>query len=45
MVRRMLSEGLISQAEYGQMEQIFLEKYKPLIGSIYAEIPLTPCPS
>ena len=45
MVRWMLSEGLISQAEYGQMEQIFLEKYKPLIGSIYAEIPLTPCPS
>ena len=45
MVRRMLSEGLISQAEYRQMEQIFLEKYKPLIGSIYAEIPLTPCPS
>ena len=36
MVRRMRSEGLISQAEYGQMEQIFLEKYKPLIGSIYA---------
>ena len=45
MVRRMLSEGLISQAEYRQMEQIFLEKYKPLIGSIYAEIPLTPRPS
>ena len=45
MVRRMLSEGLISQAEYRQMEQIFIEKYKPLIGSIYAEIPLTPCPS
>ena len=45
MVRRMLSAGLVSQAEYGQMEQIFLEKYKPLIGSIYAEIPLTPCPS
>ena len=37
MVRRMLSEGLISQVEYGQMEQIFLEKYKPMIGSIYAE--------
>ena len=45
MVRQMLSEGLISQAEYGQMEQIFLEKYKPLIGSIYAGMALTPCPS
>ena len=45
MVRRMLSEGLISQEEYARVEQVFLEKYKPLIGSIYAEIPLTPCPS
>jgi hypothetical protein len=45
MVRRMLSEGLISLEEYAKVEQIFLEKYKPLIGSIYAEIPLTPCPS
>lgn len=45
MVRRMLSEGLISQEEYARVEQVFLEKYKPLIGSIYAEIPLTPRPS
>ena len=45
MVRRMRSEGLISQEEYERVERIFLEKYKPLIGSIYAEIPLTPCPS
>ena len=45
MVRRMRSEGLISQEEYARVEQVFLEKYKPLIGSIYAEIPLTPCPS
>ena len=45
MVRRMLSEGLISLEEYAKVEQIFLEKYKPLIGSIYAEIPLTPRPS
>ena len=44
-VRRMHSEGLISQEEYARVEQVFLEKYKPLIGSIYAEIPLTPCPS
>ena len=45
MVRRMLAEGRISLEEYAKVEQIFLEKYKPLIGSIYAEIPLTPCPS
>ena len=37
MVRRMRSAGLISSEEYAKVEQIFLEKYKPLIGSIYAE--------
>jgi len=31
------SAGLISSEEYAKVEQIFLEKYKPLIGSIYAE--------
>ena len=45
MVRRMRSAGLISSEEYVKVEQIFLEKYKPLIGSVYAEIPLTPCSS
>ena len=45
MVRRMHSEGLISQEEYARVEQVFLEKYKPLIGSIYAGMALTPCPS
>ena len=45
MVRRMRSAELISSEEYAKVEQIFLEKYKPLIGSVYAEIPLTPCPS
>ena len=45
MVRRMRSTGIISSEEYAKVEQIFLEKYKPMIGSIYAEIPLTPCPS
>ena len=44
-VRRMHSEGLISQEEYARVEQVFLEKYKPLIGSIYAGMALTPCPS
>ena len=44
-VRRMHSEGLISQEEYARVEQVFLEKYKPLIGSTYAGMALTPCPS
>ena len=45
MVRRMRSEGLISQEEYERVERIFLKKYKPLIGTVYAGIALTPCPS
>lgn len=45
MVRRMRSEGLISQEEYERVERIFLEKYKPLIGTVYAGMALTPCPS
>lgn len=36
MVRRMQSEGLISSEEYERVEQIFLKKYKPLIGAVYA---------
>ena len=45
MVRRMHSEGLISPEEYERVEQIFLKKYKPLIGTVYAGMALTPCPS
>lgn len=45
MVRRMHSEGLISSEEYERVEQIFLKKYKPLIGTVYAGMALTPCPS
>ena len=45
MVRRMHSEGLISLEEYERVERIFLEKYKPLIGTVYEGMALTPCPS
>ena len=45
MVRRMHSDGLISPEEYAKVERIFLKKYKPLIGTVYAEMALTPCPS
>ena len=41
----MRSERLISPEEYERVERIFLEKYKTLIGTVYAGIPLTPCPS
>jgi len=45
MVRRMHSDGLISLEEYERVERIFLKKYKPLIGTVYAGMALTPCPS
>ena len=45
MVRRMHSDGLISPEEYAKVERIFLKKYKPLIGTVYAGMALTPCPS
>ena len=45
MVRRMHSEGLISPEEYERVEQIFLKKYRPLIGTVYVGMALTPCPS
>ncbi len=43
MVRRMLFEGLISADEYAQMEWLFLKKYRPIIGSLYARQALTTC--
>lgn len=45
MVRRMHSDGLISPEEYAKVERIFFKKYKPLIGTVYAGMALTPCPS
>lgn len=38
--RKMLSEGLISEDEYCQIDTIFLEKYQPIIGTLFSEIPL-----
>jgi len=39
--RRMLSEGLISEEEYCQIDTIFTEKYKPIFGTLFSEISLT----
>ena len=41
MVRRMLSEGMISEEEYRQMDKVFLEKYHPIIGTLFSDISLT----
>ena len=38
MVRRMLAEGLITEKEYRQIDTMFLEKYRPLFGTLCSEI-------
>lgn len=39
--RKMLSEGLISEEEYCQIDTIFREKYKPVFGTLFSDISLT----
>ena len=39
--RKMLKEGIISEKEYNQIDAIFLEKYKPVLGKLFSEIDLT----
>lgn len=34
--KAMLSEGLISKEEYQVIDTIFIEKYRPLFGGLYA---------
>lgn len=41
MVRRMLREGIISEDEYARVYRIFLEKYKPLLGTLFSNVALT----
>ncbi len=39
--RRMLSQGLISEEEYCQIDTIFLEKYRPVFGTLFSAMSLT----
>lgn len=41
MARKMLSEGLISEEEYRQIDTIFLAKYQPVFGTLFSDISLT----
>jgi len=41
MARKMHSEGVISDKEYGQIDTIFREKYHPTLGTLFADISLT----
>ena len=40
-IKKMLREGLISEEEYRQIDTIFLEKYKPVFGTLLSDISLT----
>ena len=41
LARKMLEEGIISEGEYRQIDTIFLEKYKPVFGTLFSDLPLT----
>ena len=41
LVRQMLSESIISEDEYRQIDTIFLEKYRPVFGTLFSDIRLT----
>ncbi len=41
LARKMLDEGIISEEEYRQIDTIFLEKYKPVFGTLFSDISLT----
>ncbi|MCD8300574.1 MAG: hypothetical protein LUC41_05315 [Clostridiales bacterium] len=35
--RRMLERGLMSREEYREIDTIFLEKYHPIFGTLFAD--------
>ena len=38
MVRNMLEEGIITAEEYHRVEEIFIKKYRPVLGKIFSDI-------
>lgn len=39
--RKMLKEGIVSEEEYRRIDTIFLEKYRPVFGTLFSDILLT----
>jgi hypothetical protein len=39
--RTMLKEGIVSEEEYRRIDTIFLEKYRPVFGTLFSDISLT----
>lgn len=40
-VRKMLSDGVVSEEEYHRFETIYSEKYKPVLGTLFSSMALT----
>ena len=41
LARKMLEEGVVSEEEYRRINTIFLDKYKPVFGTLFSDISLT----
>ena len=41
LARKMLEEGIVSEEEYRRIDTIFLDKYKPVFGTLFSDISLT----
>lgn len=37
MVKKMLSEGLITDQEYREIDTIFIKKYRPFFGTLFSD--------
>jgi hypothetical protein len=38
LARKMVDQGILTEQEYREVDEIFLEKYKPVFGSIFTDI-------
>ena len=41
MVRKMLTDGVINHQEYAAVEKLMMEKYHPILGTLFSDISLT----
>ena len=44
LARKMLEEGVVSEEEYRRIDTIFLDKYKPVFGTLFSDISWTSKP-
>lgn len=41
MARNLLENGIITEQEYCEIDTIFIDKYKPTLGTLFSDISLT----